>query len=267
MLTAELKGKLPAGVRNLEDVLTSYVFNFLQYSTRTVYLAEFLRALGIDASKQSLGAASFRFWPTLDDGTEPDLVLRVGDHYLLFEAKLFASFDPGDSERQPQVEREIREGMVEAEREGRQFQFVAVTADSCFRPAVLRCQTRYARLAQWTNWQSIARLILAVSENLGERAPDREYALDLLAILDARNLRGFRGFDELVGEAIPPPQERIFLRAEQLAYRGEFIGFAEALHAVPVIGPPPSGLFASRKRFSEFPTVPRPPNPVFFEGK
>ena len=94
MLSAELRGKLPGRIRILEDVLTSYVFDFFQHASRRVYLRKFLDGIGIKVSESGLKAAEFRFWPTLPDGTEPDLVIVAGDHYVLFEAKLFASFDP-----------------------------------------------------------------------------------------------------------------------------------------------------------------------------
>ena len=75
MLSAELRGKLPRGIRNLEDVLTSYVFNFLQYSSRPIFLGRFLHDLAVGVSEADLEAAEFRFWPTFPDGTEPDLVI------------------------------------------------------------------------------------------------------------------------------------------------------------------------------------------------
>jgi len=266
VLSAELGGKLPGGIRKLEDVLTSYVFSFLQYSSRSVFLHGFLQEIGISASNAELKSAEFRFWPTFPDGTEPDVVIAVGDHYLLFEAKLFASFGPGDSCTQPQVVREIEGGMEEAGREGKQFHFVAVTADSCFPRQALGCYQQYAPVMRWVNWQSIARLVLTQIEEHGTTLPDGEYARDLLAILDARNLRGYRGFDVIDMPAIDRPLETLFLSTQTLDYRGEFFGFRTMLGGLPAVESADSPIFFSNVLFANLAGPPVPPAQIFFGG-
>ena len=266
MLSAELRGKLPGRIRNLEDVLTSYVFNFLQYSSRSAFLGRFLNDIGIGASTTEIGDAEFRFWPTLPDRTEPDLVIVAGDHYVLFEAKLFASFDPGDSCIQPQVVREIEGGMEEAGREGKEFHFVAVTADSCFPGEALGCYPRHASVMRWVNWQSIARLVLTQIEEHRAALPDGEYARDLLAILDARNLRGYRGFDVIDIPAIARPQETLFLSAQTLAYRGEFLGFRATLGSLPAVESVESPIFFSNVLFADLIGPAAPPAQIFYGG-
>jgi hypothetical protein len=264
LLSAELRGKLPGGIRNLEDVLTSYVFSFLQYSSRSTFLGMFLKDVGISVPVAELEAAEFRFWPTFPDGTEPDLVIVVGDHYVLFEAKLFTSFDPGASCRQPQVVREIEGGMEEAIREGKLFHFVAVTADSCFPREALGCYQQHAPVMRWVNWQSIARLVLTQIEEHGATLPDGEYARDLLTILDVRNLRGFRGFDAIDMPVTARPPETLFLSAQTLAYRGEFLGFRAMLGDLPAVKPFMSPLFFSRLLFADLTGPPASPDQIFF---
>jgi hypothetical protein len=194
------------------------------------------------------------------------LVIVVGDHYVLFEAKLFASFDPGDSCRQPQVVREIEGGMEEATREGKQFHFVAVTADSCFPREALGCYPRHASVMRWVNWQSIARLVLTQIEEHGAALPDGEYARDLVTILDVRNLRGYRGFDAIDMPVTARPPERLFLSAQTLAYRGEFLGFRTTLGDLPAVEPVGSPLFFSRVLFADLTGPPTPPARIFFGG-
>ena len=264
MLSAELRGKLPGCIQILEDVLTSYVFSFLQYSSRSLFLGGFLKDVEIRVSDGELKAAEFRFWPTFADGTEPDVVIVVGDYYVLFEAKLFASFDPGDGFTQPQVVREIEGGMEEAVREGKQFHFVAVTADSCFPGESLGCYPQHASVMRWVNWQSIARLVLTQIEEHGAALPDGEYARDLLAILDARNLRGYRGFDVIDMPAITRPPEALFLSAQTLAYRGEFLGFGATLGGLPAVEPVDSPIFFSNVLFANLTGPSAPPAHIFF---
>lgn len=87
MYIAELKGKIPADVEKMEDILTSNVFSFFKYSRRNIYLKIFLSKLGIIVTDNELNEAEFIFWPTYDDGTEPDVVIIVSEYYLLFESK------------------------------------------------------------------------------------------------------------------------------------------------------------------------------------
>ena len=65
------KGKL-----NLEDVLTSNVYGFLEVADRRRFLTTYLRDyLKLKVSDAEAIAAVFEFWPTYSDGTEPDVVV------------------------------------------------------------------------------------------------------------------------------------------------------------------------------------------------
>ena len=89
MYLAELRGKLSSRVERMEDVLTSNVFSFFKYSSRDIFLKKYLNELGFNVSDREAEEAEFRFWPVFEEGTEPDLVIIVGDYYLLIEAKYF----------------------------------------------------------------------------------------------------------------------------------------------------------------------------------
>ena len=41
--------------------------------------------------------AEFIFWQRYEENTEPDLIIRTGKHYILFEAKYFSDFNEGSS--------------------------------------------------------------------------------------------------------------------------------------------------------------------------
>ena len=92
MYLAEFRGKLSSRVERMEDVLTSNVFSFFKYSNRDIFLKNYLNKLGFNISNQEAEGAEFRFWPVFEDGTEPDLVIMVGNYYLLIEAKYFSEF-------------------------------------------------------------------------------------------------------------------------------------------------------------------------------
>jgi hypothetical protein len=270
MLAAELGGKLPSQVRYVEDVLTSYVFGFLRYASRPVYLRRFLEnAIGIRVTNEEAETAEFLYWPTLADGTEPDVVIVVGEHYLLFEAKLFAGFDPGDGTRQPQLKREWAAGRADAGREGKEFHLVAVTADSCQPRERLHDLGGGVRHVRWINWQRIAQLVLGLLEEQGDRLPDNEFARDLLSLLDARHLRGYRGFQEIPVSGIPIPRGRLFLQAETMDYRGDFLGFTASLISAVTPEPPPATVFFSRRFFvglEQRRRRTRPAERIFYEG-
>ncbi|MHB8132020.1 MAG: hypothetical protein ACYDEX_23915, partial [Mobilitalea sp.] len=107
MYLAELHGKLPHKFENWEDILTSNVFSFFKYSRKDYFLRELLKSIEIQCSIHDINKAEFIFWPTYDDKTEPDLVIKVGNYYLLFEAKLFSDFGKENNGKEAQLIREL----------------------------------------------------------------------------------------------------------------------------------------------------------------
>lgn len=88
-----------------------------------------MKILNIYATDLELEKAEFRFWPRYDDNTEPDLVLIVGTHYLLIEAKYRSDFAKETDKIEPQLIRESVAGRKEAEEMGLQFTLLGLTAD------------------------------------------------------------------------------------------------------------------------------------------
>ena len=119
MYLAEIHGKIPSSFERLEDLLTSNIFSFFKYTDRQSFLKKYLELLDIGITDNEAHEAEFRFWPRFDDDTEPDLVLVVGPHYLLFEAKYFSDFGIETDNRKAQLIREIEGGMMEAKNEGK----------------------------------------------------------------------------------------------------------------------------------------------------
>jgi hypothetical protein len=232
MFRAELHGKLPSEYRRREDILTSNVFGFLEAADRHLFLARYLRDyLGLEVTDAEANAAEFEFWPTYADGTEPDVVVSVGNWYILFEAKLYSDFglDANDAERN-QLRRELFEGRREASRRGLRFRLVTVTLESW------RDVNRYPDIRPndrahwiWSNWQTVHALLddVQVSKrgSLGSQ---------LHRILDNRGLRGFRGYAGIGN--VPSPPEVVFLSVSATRFPGFFRGY-QYLPAFDVVNP------------------------------
>ena len=129
MYLAELRGKLSSRLERSEDILTSNVFSFFKYADHNIFLKSLLEMLNIDISNANLEDAEFHFWPRYADNTEPDLVIIVGNHYLLFEAKYLSSFEWIENKELSQLNREIRGGLFESKALNKEFHLIAVTAE------------------------------------------------------------------------------------------------------------------------------------------
>ena len=110
MYQAELNGKLPSEICRMEEILTSNVFSFFKYSNRSIFLKKFLEKLGLNITNKVAYSSEFLFWLILSKNTEPDLVIIVGDWYLLIEAKFNSDFGEETLTRASQLDRELDEG-------------------------------------------------------------------------------------------------------------------------------------------------------------
>jgi len=119
MYLAELRGKLSDRIEKKEDILTSNVFSFFKYANRKAYLKSFLQNNGYRVSVEDSQNAQFIFWPNYDDRTEPDVVLIVGEHYILVEAKYRSDFGEETEFNRAQLIREIEGGQLEAKNLGK----------------------------------------------------------------------------------------------------------------------------------------------------
>lgn len=231
MYIAELKGKLPSDTRKSEDVLTSNVFSFFNYSKRTFYLKALMEKLNINVSDKDLNEAEFIFWPTYKDNTEPDVVLIIGRHYVLFEAKYFSDFGKETPTAETQLIREEREGNEEACNLGKKFILVAVTADYCFKPEKFETIPDYKKKYKWFNWQTVTELLLRLNE-IESNLPNKRFATDLLRLLEFKELRPF---NELIYNEVDKVSDNIFLNPKTIIHRGKFIGFQKMLDSAPNI--------------------------------
>ena len=227
MIIAELNGKIPTILNDKEDILTSNVFSFFKYSDRKLF-KDYLSKLGLNITLNESRNAKFIFWPSYDDGTEPDLVVLCGKYYLLFEAKLYSEFSQKTSKIDSQIEREIKMGKLEANNIIKEFVYVAITAEY-YRP-----KTKYAEyenrgfLFIWTNWQKVANFIFdKLSENNLSR--DKEFAVDLYSLLVKKKLRSFKGLNSISVPIKIEFTDSIFYRSQTSKYKGIFSGFLENL--------------------------------------
>jgi hypothetical protein len=242
MLLAALNGKVPSILIKSEDILTSNVFSFFKYAKRTTYLKSLLAFHAIYPTDEELKTAEFRFWPRYDDSTEPDVVIIVGNYYLLFEAKHLSDFGAETEIRRGQVDREIEGGKNEAHSLEKKFLFIAITSHYN-KPTMTLDQFCYGdnAIIHWMNWQAVASLLLDILEK-DSGIPDRPFAEDLYNLLDKMKLRSFLPFQRINAEIAVPP-EYIFFSARSAQFRGDFIGFEKALGNGVNIAEPTKTLF------------------------
>jgi hypothetical protein len=233
MYRAELHGKLSPKVENSEDILTSNVFSFFMYSNREIFLKEYLKELGFRVSSNEAETAEFVFWPSYDDYTQPDVILLVGDKYLLFEAKYLSDFGKETDRSRFQPAREIYGGLLDAKNLGKtEFKLIAITADYCYQSRKFEHldKDQLEKYVIWTNWQKVASCIRQALDSPSTVSwHERLFALDLLDLLEKKKLRSYEGnrlFD-LIG--LRKLDENIFLDPTTTRFRGEFIGFSESL--------------------------------------
>ncbi len=233
MYLAEIHGKLSKDNENKENILTSNVFSFFKYAKREIFLYEFIKLLGLGISADDANNAEFRFWPTFEDKTEPDLVMIIGKYYLLFEAKYHSGFGEETQEKHHQIVREVIGGRYEAKNLEKEFKIVAVTAYYSDKPEIKRgVPKKYLKGMLWVNWQSIALLVYQqVEKNPHLPIGTRLFANDLYELLVRKKLRNFEGVKvfSILPKALHPRDDRIFFDARSASYRGAFLGFTTTL--------------------------------------
>lgn len=253
MYMAELRGKLSEKTEKQEDILTSNVFSFFKYSNRQVFLKGFLERflgdVGVIVSDSDVENAEFQFWPKYADHTEPDLVIIVGNQYILIEAKFHSSFEWAKEIEQSQLLREIRGGYSEAHNLDKEFCLVALTADYIYKPQ--NYQHIIEELAsirfKWINWQQIHDYLLERIEDVTLASTTRLFCQDLCDLLDKKNLRPYRDIiSVLAHKPIIEERSKIFFASETAKSRGDFIGFKSALSYLEKLIKVPRNVFFQR---------------------
>ena len=155
MYQAELCGKLSSKKEYSEDVLTSNIFSLFKYDDRRKYLKDFLSVLNLQPSDSELNNAEFLFWHNYDNKTQPDVIMLVGNKYLLFEAKYFSL------ESNEQMKREIESGITEAKSMKMEFYYVAINKDYSFNQSKFEYATKTLNdKFCWFNWQCVNSIIV-----------------------------------------------------------------------------------------------------------
>lgn len=248
MYQAELRGKLSSRIERMEDILTSNVFSFFKYATREIFLKGYLGELGFAVSDQEAGEAEFIFWPRFEENTEPDLVIIVGDYYLLIEAKYFSEFGGETEKTEAQLIREINGGKLDAKNYNKTFKLIAITADHYYKENRFDViQSEFQAHFKWTNWQSVSSFLYNILEsNKNIKEGERDFALDLYNLLDKKNLRDFQGLNSLYNiSAFLKSCVSVFFEARTAKFRGNFIGFMHSLSFDKKITPQRKTIFLS----------------------
>jgi hypothetical protein len=270
MYLAELRGKLSSRVERMEDILTSNVFSFFKYSTRTIFLKRYLNDLGFKVSDQDAEKAEFKFWPVFEDGTEPDLVIIVGKYYLLIEAKYFSGFGEKTETTDDQLIREIKGGQLEAKNYDKGFNLIAITADYYYKKYKFEViPQKFRPHFKWTNWQWVSSFLDNIlSSNPNIKGPERDFCLDLYNLLDKKHLRSFQNIT--YNGPLLKDYSSIFFDAKTAKLRGDFIGFIDSLSLAKGLKPVGKTVFfGSTKRIfeslSKLEKLKQVKSPIFFK--
>jgi hypothetical protein len=267
---AELRGKLSFRVERMEDILTSNVFSFFKYSNRGIFLKKYLNNLGFKVSDQDAEKAEFRFWPVFEDGTEPDLVIMVGNYYLLIEAKYFSGFGKKTENTDSQLIREIKGGQLEAKNYNKKFNLIAITADYYYKKdKFVIIPQEFRPHFKWTNWQLVSSFLDNIlSSNPNVKGPERDFCLDLYNLLDKKHLRSFQNIT--YNGSLLKNYSSIFFNAKTAKLRGDFIGFIDSLSLAKGLKPAGKTVFFSStkrifKSLSKLEKLKQVKNPIFFK--
>ncbi len=217
---AELHGKvdhestLPSD--RLEDTLTDAVFSAVRYLPRREVLGALVRAVlpGVPLRDAELDAAEIIFWPTMPSalwpgrGIEPDVVVAVGRHVVVFEAKYQSGF--GQYKLRGQVLHQLAvqyraARFWAASRRATSLTVVAVTSDPAPPASLAQARQQLAvttpdlpadkrsTAIQWLGWHAVAKVL---REATGLRPHEDAARQDVLALMDRRGVsRVFEGFD------------------------------------------------------------------------
>jgi Holliday junction resolvase len=189
MYLAEIHGKFSPREERMEDILTSNVFSFFNYSSRHIFLKNYLKSLDLDVSAKEAEESEFIFWPHYKGGTEPDLVLIAGKYYILFEAKYHSGFGEKTETSDEQLIREIKGGQLEAKNFQKEFLLFAITADYYYKKEKFKSiPQKYQSCIRWTNWQLVSFVLERILEtNTGIKSEEQIFTSDLCQLLDKKS--------------------------------------------------------------------------------
>ena len=273
MYIAELQGKFTPSEERKEDILTSDVFSFFKYAKREVFLYQLLKYLQLEIVKSDTVKAEFIFWPSYEDGTQPDLIILVGKYYLLIEAKFSSGFGRSTDSIRHQLIREIEGGKLEAQNLNKEFHIIAVTAHYTKHHFYYDNPEFSNYKIFWLNWHRIALLIYETLSR--SKSLDIEticFAEDLYKLLAKKKLRNFAGI-EILGDinhiALSPKQ--LFFNAATAQYRGDFLGFMDALRELSKMHQVSKFIFFNSKasffKFDSVNLISDTSETIFFGGK
>lgn len=213
-----------------EDILTSNVFSFLKYSTRSLFLYRFLQLLQIHVTNQEVDKAKFEFWPQYNDRTEPDVIVCVGSYYLLFEAKFHSDFGKETKVLESQIKRELKQGLQEAKNRNKEFFYIPITANYVYPKSILaEAPKNYHKYCKWINWQKVARLINSIINDKTVRLKPGEkvFAEDLYQLLLKKKLGAYNGLSTMDQELLTFKHDVIFFELAKENISTQYFSYFE----------------------------------------
>lgn len=206
MLVAEMKSKLSLVnfdndkansnmndlnyVTRMEDVLTSNIFGIIKNIDVKILNAILIEA-GIDELTEKF---EFEFWKKYDNGTEPDIIIKTLNRYILIEVKYLSDFDKGNNDKQPQIIRELEGAKVELG--NRKFNYLAVTKEEeidWYSKVFLNDEyiTKLKMNSQYLHhisWVKIYEALKDINENESLDCISKSFVVDLLDYLEKKEI-------------------------------------------------------------------------------
>lgn len=253
MTVAEIHGKISSSGSNIsdrrEDLLTSDVFGCLRYIpfekglqkllTQAQLYTDQKKLLGIDNSD---GNVSVEFWPRLENNSEPDVLIRNGDHLIIIEVKYLSgksgnyetnqdNEDSVEASNPDQLARLFR-GLMSDKRKYTKRSLIYLTAHRTLPIEDITdgynklddSSDTYEHNVYWLSWFKVYKTI---SELLKEnsRIQDKYWRIvlcDIQRLLHRKGLRQFEGFEGITDEyeaigTFYPTDQPIFYRSKKEA--------------------------------------------------
>jgi hypothetical protein len=272
MYQAELRGKFSGNNEEKEDILTSNVFSFFKYSNRELFLSHFLQLLQIQVTSEEANKAEFEFWPQYDDHTEPDVIIKVGSFYLLFEAKFSSGFGKESEILESQIKRELKQGLLEAANQNKEFFYIPITANYVRPKSILaEAPKKYHKYCKWINWQKVAQLInsILIDKSVRLNPGEEAFANDLYQLLIKKKLGTYNGISAINQELITFRSTTIFFAAAELVSPNRHFDFSEYLTPPETRIQKTRGIFFAKIQFFDIPItgISELNTHIFYKGK
>lgn len=236
MTIAEIHGKLSSSGSNIsdrrEDLLTADVFGCLRYIPFDKGLLKILtkaqRNTGTELClKNSSDSVCVEFWPRLKNNSEPDVLIRIGDHLIIIEVKYLSgksghydanqeNNDNLEAASSDQLAR-LFKGLMSDEGQYRKRSLIYLTAHRNLPKNDIKAgykaldklsddiHDEYNENVYWISWFEVHKIISGLLKN-DSQLQDKYYRIvlsDIQRLLHRKGLRQFEGLKGIISECAP----------------------------------------------------------------